>query len=112
MSLRKIITNTLAIVGAVVVIDKIVEIVTTKGNEAVCNALNNDEDYDLSDSCECGCECSNSDYVEADCQCEDNCSCTHEDDTLPEIKKYEDNPTHSFEYTIKAENISSESKEV
>ena len=113
MNLKKIITNTLAVVGAVVIIDKVVDLVTTKGTKAVCVALN-DEDTDttLDDSCECGCGCTDAEGSENSCQCEDTCSCNHEDAAFPEIKKYEENNQHAFEYTIKGENISSDPKQV
>lgn len=113
MNLRKIITNTLAVVGAVVIIDKVVEMVTTKGTKAVCDALN-DEDiaYDLNDSCECGCGSTDSEESESDCQCGEGCSCNHEDAAFPDIQKYDDSNAHTFEYSINAENITSDPKEV
>lgn len=112
MNLRKIITNTLAVVGAVVIIDKVVEMVTTKGTKAVCDALN-DEDiaYDFNDSCECGCSSTDSEKTESDCKCGEDCSCNHEDAAFPDIQKYDDNNSHTFEYPIKAENITSDPKE-
>lgn len=113
MNLKKIITNTLAIVGAVVIIDKVVDLVTTKGTKAVCDALN-DEDttYDLNENCECGCGCTDAECSEDSCQCGDACSCNEEDSAFPEIKKYEENNQNAFEYTIKGENITSEPKQV
>lgn len=112
MNLKKIITNTLAIVGAVVVIDKVVELVTTKSTKAVCDALNEEDSaYDLEDTCECGCGCSYTDNLEEECQCNDECSCTDENAAFPEIKKYDTDTGHAFEYTIKAENITSDPKE-
>ena len=110
MNLRKIITNTLAVVGAVVIIDKVIEIVTTKGTKAVCEALNEeDANYDLDDNCECG--CNDSMENESPTQCEDDCSCNQQYETFPDIQKYENDETNTFEYTIKAENITSEPKE-
>ncbi|MEG2017795.1 MAG: hypothetical protein RR844_07425 [Clostridium sp.] len=113
MNLKKIITNTLAIVGAVVIIDKVVDLVTTKGTKAVCDALN-DEDtaYDLNENCECGCGCTDTEGSEDCCQSEDTCSCNKEASAFPEIKKYEENNQRAFEYTIQGENITSEPKQV
>ena len=110
MNLKKIITNTLAVVGAVVIVDKVIELVTTKGTKAVCEALNEEEtNCDLDDNCECGCN----DYVEDESpnQCEDHCSSSDQGETFPHIQKYENDEANTFEYTIKAENITSEPKE-
>lgn len=110
MNLKKIITNTLAVVGAVVIIDKVIEVVTTKGTKAVCEALNEeDTNYDLDEHCQCG--CTDSEENEASYQCEDDCSCSQQEETFPDIKKYDNDKNHTFEYTIKAENITSDSKE-
>ena len=113
MNLKKIITSTLAVVGAVVIIDKVVDLITTKGTKAVCEALD-DEDmsFDLNDNCECGCSCSDSEDDNSTCKCEDDCSCSHDDITFPDIQKYDDSKKHTFEYAINAENVTSEPKEV
>lgn len=101
MNLKKIITNTLAIVGAVVIIDKIVEVVTNKGTKAVCDALNSDDI----------CECSNAEEDTTSCECDQDCSCNENESAYPDIKKYNEDGKHTFEYTINAENITSEPTE-
>lgn len=115
MNLKKIITNTLAVVGAVVIIDRIVEVVTNKGTKAVCEELNT---YDVccedEDQCHCGCDCdyNESDESEPSYECDESCSCNHEDAAFPDIKKYDEEDKHTFQYTIKTENITSDPTEV
>ena len=42
MNFKKLITNTLAVVGAVVIVDKIINAVSTKSIKAISEALMND----------------------------------------------------------------------
>ncbi len=111
MNFKKIITNTLAIVGAVVIIDKIVEVVTNKGTKAVCEALNADdvdtEDYDTDNIY----GCSDSEEGVTSCECSQDCLYNEDESAFPDIKKYDEDGKHTFEYTINAENITSKPKE-
>lgn len=109
MNLKKIITNTLAVVGAIVVIDKVVESVTNMGTKSICDAFNkNFNDCDL-DSC-CECDCTDSEEYPASSQSEDNISSSTEDTVSHGVNHNDEN--HSFEYTIKSENITSDPKEI
>ena len=110
MNFKKIITNSLAIVGAVVIIDKIVDVVTNKGTKAVCDALNED-DFNSEDYNE-DCCCNNFEDEDNTCQCDEACECYDESVDFPNIEKYDKSDKTTFEYTIKTENITSEPKEV
>lgn len=117
MNFKKLITNTLAVVGAVVIIDRIVDVIKEKGTAAVSKAML-DEDFSEDESDD-SCQCSflDDDYEEnlSSCQCDDN-NCSGDDSIIfPEIKKYSNKNSDKnqvFEYAIKTEPTTSDIKEV
>lgn len=112
MNFKKLITNTLAIVGAVVVVDKIVNAVSNKSIKSISEALmkgdsNEDEDSDL-----CQCSFLDDDYEENlnACHCGEDSEIDYE--AFPDIKQYEDSDEGAFQYAIKTEPITDTPKEV
>lgn len=97
MNLKKIIVNSLAVVGAIVIVDKLIEVVTNKATKIVSEDML-DENFDDEECIKCN---------------EENEPCPFEDDSFPEIKKYDNGEEgQSFQYTVKAENITSNPAEV
>lgn len=88
MKIGKLIVNTLAVIGAIVVVDKAVSAISDKATKIISEEmLNNDSES----------------------------SADEENETFPDIKKYEESPEEekqSFEYAVKSENITSEPSEV
>lgn len=97
MNLKKIIVNSLAVVGAIVIVDKLIEVVTDKATKVISEDML-DDNFDDEECVECH---------------EENESCPFKDDSFPEIKKYDNGEEgQSFQYTVKAENITSNPAEV
>ena len=97
MNFKKIIVNSLAVVGAIVIVDKLIEVVTDKTTKIVSEDML-DENFDDEECIECD---------------EENEPCPFEDDSFPEIKKYDNaDEGQAFQYTVKAENITSSPAEV
>lgn len=114
MNFKKLITNTLAIVGAVVIIDKIVNVISDKGTEVISKAML-DDDFTNNDSCDDSCQCSLFDDEDEETlhstESEENTNNSDSSIIFPEIKKYEDK-NQVFQYAIKTEASNSDTKEV
>jgi len=116
MNFKKLITNTLAIVGAVVVVDKIVNAVSNKSIKTISEALlkgdlHEDEDED-EDSGLCQCSFLDDDYEENlnACHCGEDAEIDYE--AFPDIKQYGDSDENAFQYAIKTEPTTDTPKEV
>jgi len=113
MNLKKIITNTLAVVGGVVIVDKVVNVVSNKSTEAISKAmLNKDFTEDETSDC-CQCNFLDNDYQDilGSSNNEENNYSYDNSEIFPEIKKDEDtNPV--FEYAIKTDTANSEPQQV
>lgn len=117
MNFKKLITNTLAVVGAVVIVDRVINVISTKSTKAISEALMNDglyNDEEQEDSDIYQYSFLDDDYEENlnDCHC-------GEDDEMdsiafPDIKKYrnKDADNTAFQYAIKTEPITNTPKEV
>lgn len=117
MNFKKLITNTLAIVGAVVVVDKVVNAISNKSTKAISEALINDafdNDEEQEDSDLYQCSFLDDDYEENLNAC--HCGEDSEVDSVafPDIKKYESKDTDNatFQYAIKTEPITDTPAEV
>jgi hypothetical protein len=116
MNFKKLITNTLAVVGAVVIVDKVVNTISTKSTKAISEALMNDnldEDGD-DDSNSCQFSFLDDDYEEN----LNACHCGESDEinssAFPDIKKYinKNSKDTTFQYAIKTEPTTDTPKEV
>lgn len=115
MNFKKLITNTLAIVGAVVIVDKVVNAISNKSTKAISEALINDGfDNEEEDSDLYQCSFLDDDYEENLNAC--HCGEDSEIDSVafPDIKKYEnkDSENATFQYAIKTEPITNTPEEV
>ncbi|MEG1256377.1 hypothetical protein [Clostridium sp.] len=113
MNLKKLITNTLAVVGGVVIVDKVVNAVSNKSTEAISKSMI-DKDFtedETSDSCQCNfLDNDYEDILGSNNSEENNYSCDNSE-IFPDIKKYEDT-NHVFEYAIKTDTANSEPQQV
>lgn len=112
MNLKKIVVNSLAVVGAIVVTDKVVNAICNKSTKAVSEELLKK----FSHGGHCCCK-KDEDSVDTEEESSENNS---EDNSFPDIEKYEEpsddelneDEPKTYEFTVKAENITSDSKEV
>ncbi|WP_346930809.1 hypothetical protein [Clostridium sp.] len=111
MNFKKLITNTLAVVGAVVIVDKIVNAVSNKSIKTISEALMNDNEDKDEDSDLCQCSFLDDDYEENlnACHCGEG---EMDYEAFPDIKQYEDEDDNAFQYAIKTEPTTDTPKEV
>ena len=98
MNIKKLVVNSLAVVGAIVVIDKVVNAICEKSTKIISEDM-------LDDDC---CSCDHDEDIEESNEDEDNVS-------FPDIEKYDDPSSEdgqTFEYSVKTENITSKPSEV
>lgn len=102
MKLKNLIINALAVVGAVVVTEKIVDVISNSNTKEISKKLLNDLDLESVLDEENDFE----DLEHNDCH---YTSCNHDNSVYPDIKKYENSKTseenHTFQYTVKTSDI-------
>ncbi len=103
MNVKKLVTNTLAVVGTVAIVDRVVNAISTKGTKAISEAmLNNEIDVNSSqDSDQCSFFDSDYDKTQNSNKCDGNNN-FNDSAAFPEIKKYNcKDSSNTFEYAIK-----------